>query len=246
MDGDSDTQTWTRVLTSALGLLDELRGQGYGEPPFTLGGGTVLMLRFMHRLSNDVDLFSHDARWLALLSPRLNASAERLAQSFDEQANSIKIVTAHGDIDFIIAGDVIPSAQPKTLQVSGRTIPIDSAAEILAKKAYFRASGFKPRDVYDLSAAIDLDPSSAAKAVRAAALKAPILLRRLSDLGSLSHAALVAEIIPYGTSLPHAANMISKVSDFVSRHMSGPDLSETLKPTRKAPSRPKRDEGWER
>ena len=37
-----------------------------------IGGGTVLMFRFEHRLSKDIDFFTHDAQWLSLLTPRLN------------------------------------------------------------------------------------------------------------------------------------------------------------------------------
>lgn len=252
-----DTETWTQVLSSAFEILDDLASQGFGTAPFVLGGGTVLMLRFSHRLSNDINLFTYDARWLALVTPRLNPTAQALARDYDEQANVVKIVMRHGDIDFIVSGQVTANAGGQTIQAIGRTIEVDTTAEILAKKAFYRASSFKPRDVYDMSAAIDLDPSSAAEAIRAAAPKAPLLLRRLDAMKSLDERSLVAEIVPYGTSLPHAKGMVAKVANFVSREIEDKNLSGIPSAPRRTasvprPTRPtsakrsKPTSGWER
>ena len=38
----------------------------------------MLMLRFDHRLSKDIDIFTHDAQALSFITPRLNAVSERL------------------------------------------------------------------------------------------------------------------------------------------------------------------------
>lgn len=91
-------ETWLQILASAYELFDDAVAKGFGEPPFSLGGGTVLMLRFKHRLSKDIDLFGYDAQWLSVFSPRLNERAAMLAASYTEQSNTIKIVTASGDM----------------------------------------------------------------------------------------------------------------------------------------------------
>lgn len=240
MIGKPETGTWQFVLTSAFEILDDLESQGYGTPPFVLGGGTVLMLRFQHRLSKDVDLFTYDAQWLALVSPRLNPMAHALAEDYDEQANVVKIVMVHGDIDFIVSGHVTANEDHQEIEAIGRTIAVDSTAEILAKKAFYRASAFKPRDVYDMSAAIDLDPKSASEAIRAAAPKAPLLLRRLDAMKSLDELSLLSEIVPYGTALPHAKGMIEKVADFVGKEIEGKRFEPSLRTaqTNPVPKRP--------
>ncbi len=163
--------TWEKVIEGAFRLFDDLEDKGFGAPPFSLGGGTVLMLQFQHRLSKDIDFFGYDAQWLSLLSPRLNEFAAAMATDYTERANSIKIVMPHGDIDFIVSADVVPDLRRQYRTIHGRKIQVDPTAEILAKKLYYRASDFKARDVYDMSAAIDLDALSAHIAVFASKTK---------------------------------------------------------------------------
>ena len=208
-------ETWLDILATAFVLFEDARDQGFGDPPFSLGGGTVLMLRFKHRLSKDIDLFGYDAQWLSVLSPRLNAKAASLALDYVEQANAVKLVTARGDIDFIIAGDVTTMIERTAETFLGREVTIDPISEILAKKLFYRAATFKPRDVYDLSAAIDLAPTDAARAVQAAAAKTDLVLRRLAELAKLHPDTLLEGIIPYEDSLRHAPGMVEKVTTFI-------------------------------
>lgn len=237
--------TWKRILSSAFDILDDLQDQGHGKPPFVLGGGTVLMMRFKHRLSKDIDLFTHDAQWITLVSPRLNPVSEAMARTYDEQANVVKIAMLHGDIDFIASGQVIKGNAVCAIRALDRDLEVDTTAEILAKKAFYRASAFKPRDVYDMSASIDLDPSSAASAIRAASSKAPALLRRLKELGDLDQASLLAGIVPYEDALPHADRMVKKVADFISQCIEGPDPTDELTERPKVVPK-RRASGWER
>ena len=177
------------------------------------------MLRFQHRLSKDIDLFGYDAQWLTLLTPRLNARAEALAVSYTEQANFIKIVTSGGDIDFIIAGDVAVPVLRTGLVLEGRTVAVDPVSEILAKKLFYRAAALTVRDVYDLSAAIDLAPDEARAAVRAAAPKGDLVLRRLRELALSGTEPLARQLIPYQGRLNHSQGMVAKVMNFVAREM---------------------------
>ena len=208
-------ESWLKILASAYTLFDDAERRGFGTPPFSLGGGTVLMLEFQHRLSKDIDFFGYDAQWISVLSPRLNHAAAELALTYSEQANVVKIVMAQGDIDFIVAGDATSPVQRSRRTIAGRTIEIEPCAEILAKKLLFRAAAFLPRDVYDMSAAIDLDPPAAATAALAARSKKDVLLRRLDELGSLDQHALLDGIVPYGDDLAHGEGMIGKVREFI-------------------------------
>ncbi len=207
--------TWIEILRHAYDLFDDLKSKGFGDPPFSLGGGTVLMLHYKHRLSKDIDLFGYDVQWLSLVSPRLNDRAGVIAKQYVEQANSVKIVTDVGDIDFVVAADVIRPTTRKKISLAGREIGIDPPSEILAKKLFYRAAMFQPRDVYDMSAAIDLDAVSARKAVEAAAPKKGVLVQRLESLRSRPEGDLLSGIVPYEGPLRHGAGMVEKVIAFV-------------------------------
>ncbi len=231
-EGALTPRSWLEIIADAFTLFDDAEARGFGTPPFSLGGGTVLMLRFRHRLSKGVDVFGYDARWLSVLSPRLDATAAALATDYAEQANTMELVTPRGDIDVVIAGDVAMPVDRTVATIAGRDLDVDPTSEILAKKLFYRAAGFKPRDVYDMSAALDLAPEAAARAVDAALPKADILLRRLAELRRLAPSELVAGIVPYGERLAHADGMLDKVEDFVRsrRGLGGPSASVALQP----------------
>ena len=175
------------------------------------------MFRFKHRLSKDIDLFTYDAQWLSLVNPRLNGKAASLAAAYQETANAIKITTARGDIDFIVAADVLQKMTRGVMKLGGRDITVDPPSEILAKKLFYRASMFRARDVYDVSAAIDLHPKVAAKAVAATLARRSLLKARLEALRAVPESELLEGIIPYDGPLKHGKRMVQKVIDFVDR-----------------------------
>ena len=145
----------------------------------------------------------------------------------DFRSEGRRAITANGNIDFIVAGDVT-SFERTVHEVEGRRIPVDPPSEILAKKLFYRAASFKPRDVYDMSAAIDLNPAAAAKAARAARTRREPLLRSLAALGGLDPAVLLEGLVPYEGRLMHADGMVQKVRDFVVKQMDDPNPADTL------------------
>lgn len=208
---------WARLLRKAYAIFDDIAERGFGQHRFRLGGGTVLMFHYQHRLSKDIDLFGYDARWLSLVSPRLNEAAAQLASAYSKQANSVKLITAEDDIDFIVAADVlVPTPEPIRRSLAGGHILVEDPAEILAKKLFYRAASLRPRDVYDLSAAIDLSPEAARAAARAAASQSDLLMRRLDELEGADRHSLLKGIIPFpGRSLHHAERMVEKTIVFL-------------------------------
>lgn len=126
-----DENTWRKLMVPALLVIDSLR-DSYGVLDFRLGGGTVLMLRFGHRISKDIDIFTHDAQALSYITPRLNEAAERVATAYEEQANVAKLLRPEADIDFIVAAPVIPDAPSEAVNFDGRSIALGATAEILA------------------------------------------------------------------------------------------------------------------
>ena len=82
-------------------LIPHLESQTIG-PPWTFGGGTVLMLRIGHRQSKDIDLFVPDPQYLGYLNPRLSDAAEQVSTVYDESAEYIKVFLAKREIDIVV------------------------------------------------------------------------------------------------------------------------------------------------
>lgn len=75
-----------KLFPRALALIDEIsRYGGIKDPFWTLGGGTVLMFRYHHRLSKDIDIFVPDPQYLGFVTPRLSDTAADLTQRFAER-----------------------------------------------------------------------------------------------------------------------------------------------------------------
>jgi len=99
----------------------------------------------------------------------------------------------------------------------------------LAKKLFYRPESFKPRDVFDLAVAIEIDPASAARAVAASASKHEVLTRRLRHLAQVGDAELGRDILPVGDFARFLPGMIARVSHFVENKHSGLRLDDPLK-----------------
>jgi nucleotidyltransferase AbiEii toxin of type IV toxin-antitoxin system len=196
--GKMDRDSWKQILASATAIFDALNRQGMDLPDVVMGGGTVLMLRFGHRLSKDIDLFLHDAQWLSILTPRLNDTAAAMVVDYVEQASNVKLVLPHGDIDFIVAGTVTGAEPAEAMDFMGYSFRLESTEEIIAKKLLYRAEHLKARDVFDLATVAEIDPDSAARALAATSSKRPVLKRRLEYLSRLSDEELARDILPIG------------------------------------------------
>ena len=92
---------WRALLTQAFLLIDELSTSGFSNPFWTLGGGTVLMFRYRHRRSKDIDIFVPDPQYLGHVTPRLSDLAETIAADYVEGAGYVKLLRPEGEIDFV-------------------------------------------------------------------------------------------------------------------------------------------------
>jgi hypothetical protein len=81
--------------------------QATAAPPWTFGGGTVLMLRFDHRFSKDIDLFVHDPQYLGYVNPRLGGPAEDLTSDYEENAQLIKLQLPRVEIDIVVGAPLM-------------------------------------------------------------------------------------------------------------------------------------------
>lgn len=78
--------TWENLFRKALTVIDEFVAHGRDDPFWTFGGGTVLMLKYGHRFSKDVDIFVPDPQSLGFVTPRLSDVAESLTSDYVEAA----------------------------------------------------------------------------------------------------------------------------------------------------------------
>jgi predicted nucleotidyltransferase component of viral defense system len=208
-------ESWKQILASAVTIFDDLEKKGFGRPAAVIGGGTVLMFRFDHRLSKDIDFFTHDLQWVSLMTPRLNDTIAAMVTDYVEQANGIKLMLPHGDIDFVAARAVTAAEAVERLEFMGRTFFLEPTEEILAKKLFYRAARFQSRDVFDLAAAIEFDAPSATNAVRAAASKAAILERRLDELDGFPREKLERDIVVLDRGRHLIDGMVARTRRFI-------------------------------
>ena len=149
---------WAALFESALTLTDHL-ATVIERPMWTFGGGTVLMLRLNHRHSRDIDLFVPDPQYLGYVTPRLCDAAEALTTEYVEAAEYVKLLLPTGEID-IVVGQPLTGQPWEPIQHRGRTILVETNAEIIAKKMYYRGNRAKARDLFDLCTVAELDPTS--------------------------------------------------------------------------------------
>jgi hypothetical protein len=147
---------WTSLFPRALELMAHLEDRVPGAH-WTFGGGTVLMLRIKHRQSKDIDLFVPDPQYLGYVNPRLSEVAESISSSYSEEAEFIKLYLPNGEID-IVAGGGLTDAPFDFVEYQGRSIRVETSAEIIAKKIWHRGDRAKGRDLFDLCAVADAEP----------------------------------------------------------------------------------------
>lgn len=150
---------WQGLLRQALTLIEGIRRHGTSNPFWTFGGGTVLMLRYGHRLSKDVDIFVPDPQYLGFVNPRLSDLAADITSDYEEHAQFVKLNLPQGEIDFVVSQNLIDPGYDEW-SIFGEPVKVETAAEIIAKKMWHRGDRPTPRDLFDLSLVIEKDPES--------------------------------------------------------------------------------------
>lgn len=145
---------WPELFDVAMMIIDQANAQGIGMHSWSFGGGTALMLQIKHRESHDIDLFIEDAQYLPFLNPETQGYDLAIAPSDYETDGSraLKIVfDGVGEIDFICCNPVTDAPYIHA-EIHGRSVRLETPAEILAKKVVFRGSHLQPRDMFDIAA----------------------------------------------------------------------------------------------
>ena len=162
---------WEVLFQRALQLVDDIqRHGGLADPFWTFGGGTVLMFRYGHRISKDIDIFVPDPQYLGYVTPRLSDTAASLTEEYTEMPGSfVKLQFEEGEIDFVAAPNLTDAAWERW-EIQGRPVRVETAAEVIAKKMYHRGDRATARDLFDLAMVVERDPDALAAA-------APFLVR---------------------------------------------------------------------
>ena len=144
-------ETWEKLLEKAVNYIKSTPiNDGRDKTLWGLGGGTVLMMEYGHRFSKDIDIFLPDPQLLAYFSPRTNNVIEADVESYDEQAEYIKLIHDDGEIDFIVAKPILCKTC-KILHMFNTDIPCEHPFEVIAKKITYRSKNFTVRDFFDLA-----------------------------------------------------------------------------------------------
>lgn len=175
---------WRDIFTAALTLTDHL-ATVVTKPTWSFGGGTVLMLRLNHRQSKDIDLFVPDPQYLGHFSPRLTDAAEALTTEYQEAAEFTRLILPIGEID-IVVGTPLTNAPWEIADFNDRSICVESCAEIIAKKMWYRGDQAKARDLFDLCAVADLEPAALDAARPFMARHSAAFLARLQQYREIS------------------------------------------------------------
>lgn len=151
--------TWKNLFRHAMRLVDEISLHGKNDPFWTFGGGTVLMLRYGHRFSKDIDIFVPDPQYLGFVTPRLSQVAERITTDYTEAAGYVKLILEHGEIDFVAAPNLTSPGYVEE-SILGRIVKLETSTEIIAKKMWHRGDRITGRDIFDFALVAEKEPDS--------------------------------------------------------------------------------------
>lgn len=145
---------WGVLFDAAVSIIRHTEKAIGGRFLWSFGGGTALMLQIDHRESHDVDLFIDDPQVLPFLNPiTQNYVLDRSPDDYDTDGSRVMklIYDDVGEIDFICCGDVTDEPSVATC-VRGASVQLETPAEIVGKKVFYRGASLQPRDMFDIAA----------------------------------------------------------------------------------------------
>jgi hypothetical protein len=162
VDDGPHNDAWKELLPSCFSVVDEVIRDRKVEFPIRIGGGSMLLRRYRHRKSRDLDLFVTDAQLVRWCSPRFNEAAADLFPDYGEEAAAVKLVTGMQEIDIIAAAPIILDGAVEEVELGGRQAFVELPREIIAKKVVYRGRNFQTRDVFDLACVATAEPEEVA------------------------------------------------------------------------------------
>lgn len=144
-----------------------------GEEHIRLGGGTALAVRWAHRHSTDVDLFTDQHSYVHLWKRH-----DAFRRAIEQRAGPLEVLTVlQWNTKIILRGGEITlftslpgTAEPRSGDtIRGTRVPLETNAEILAKKLTGRmldSQKLVARDLYDFAVARHHDPAAVKTAMK--------------------------------------------------------------------------------
>ena len=202
---------WETLFKRALVLIDSVQKAGITLSDWSFGGGTVLMRRYRHRFSKDVDIFIPSPQYLNYLSPHLNDVTEEMTGDYTLQAEFLKLRFPEGEIDFVVSEPLTETALSAET-ILGREVMVESSVEIIAKKVWYRGDRFKARDILDLALVAEKEPGALKSIAPILRDRKNVILARIAendanlrdDFGNL-------EILEYRRSYDECVRIVKKV-----------------------------------
>ncbi|WP_374412565.1 nucleotidyl transferase AbiEii/AbiGii toxin family protein [Novosphingobium colocasiae] len=151
------TSEWAQLFDLAVEILAQFKITNGFTPSWSFGGGTSLMLQIDHRESHDIDIFVEDPQVLPFLNPETQGYRTlRMPDSYlTDGTMALKLAyQGAGEIDFICCQHIL-EVPVEWQDVRGNVVALETPAEIVAKKVYFRGASFQPRDMFDLAAVVE-------------------------------------------------------------------------------------------
>ena len=172
--------TWETLFSSAMTVIGEIARHGRADPFWTFGGGTVLMLRYGHRFSRDIDIFVPDPQSLGFVTPRLSEVVGSITADYIEAASYVKLFLPEGEIDFVAAPNLTtPGFEFET--VMGQQVRVETSVEIIAKKMWHRGDRITGRDIFDFALIAEREPVALMAAGEWMVRHADALFRQLDE-----------------------------------------------------------------
>jgi hypothetical protein len=189
---------WKSLLGYAFAVIDEVMREHKVPFPIRIGGGSMLLRRYGHRRSKDLDLFVTDARLVKWCSPRFNETAADLFPDYGEDAVTTKLIMGVQEIDIIAANPIVEEDGTEAAVFDGRQVLVERPREILAKKVVYRGRQFQPRDVFDLGCIAEAEPEEIGAIVPWLSLVHVIDLEaRLTELEPVLQRDIARTVEPY-------------------------------------------------
>ncbi len=209
------------MFQNALRLVDEIHTHGTRHLYWTFGGGTVLMRKYRHRLSKDIDIFVPDPQALNYVNPRLSQVAEDMSIHYDEANGFIKLFLPEGEIDFVASPNL--TDQPYVDErIFDRVVHVETPAEIVAKKFYHRGNRLLARDMFDFALVAEKEPDALLKASKfLVRYIAPIKAALSGDLTGLRLQFDAIEKIAYHPSFDHVRDLVIQKLDEAETYVKG-------------------------
>jgi hypothetical protein len=158
----------------------------------------MLLRRYGHRTSKDLDLFVTDTRLARWCSPQFNDIAADIFPDYAEDSVTTKLMIGLQEIDIISASPIVEEDAVEDAVLNGRSVLIERPREILAKKVVYRGRQFQPRDVFDMACIAQAEPEEIGAIVPWISRAHVIDLEaRLNEMGPIIHRDIAQKVEAY-------------------------------------------------